>query len=341
MHRGRKNCCARAASMKPWLKSIQYFAVIPATAMLMRFARSSRSRRTTKPGRSSRRQGDDGQCRELSRLARDVVCAAGEFRSGGGARKRAQGGVTAVGQRACPCARRGTCICRLEILARRRRRLVRQLQAIRPRASAHSILGFVHLAHIDTKAARADFETAIERDSFSALPRLGLGLAMIRDGKLSRGREQLEIAVALDPSNSLLRSYVGKAYYEENSKERDALAESQFRLAEELDPNDPTYSFYDAILKLSQNRPVEALEEPAIRQLPRMRIARYIGRGYFSTTTLQRKAQLSHPSTKPWASKSLQSSRARRRFRRMRVIILPIVNSQVHMKTFHVMTLRE
>ena len=55
---------------------------------------------------------------------------------------------------------------------------------------AHSILGFVHLAQIDTQAARAQIlQAAIERDSFSALPRLGLGLAMIRDGELkSRAR---------------------------------------------------------------------------------------------------------------------------------------------------------
>ena len=60
--------------------------------------------------------------------------------------------------------------------------------------------------------------------------------------------------MALDPSNSLLRSYVGKAYYEENTHERDRLAESQFALAQGLDPNDPTPWFYDAILKDSQSR---------------------------------------------------------------------------------------
>ena len=108
--------------------------------------------------------------------------------------------------------------------------------------------------------ARTDFRTSIERDSFSALPRLGLGLAMIRDGELKAGREQIEIAVALDPTNSLLRSYAGKAYYEENSRERDRLAATQFELAQELDPLDPTSSFYDAILKQSQTRPVDALE---------------------------------------------------------------------------------
>jgi len=127
-------------------------------------------------------------------------------------------------------------------------------------SSAHAVLGFVHLAKIDTGAARNAFEAAIERDSFNALPRLGLGLAMIRDGQLVEGREQLEIAVALDPTNSLLRSYVGKAYYEENSKERDELALSQFAVAKELDPGDPTPWFYESILKESQTRPVEALE---------------------------------------------------------------------------------
>ncbi len=99
---------------------------------------------------------------------------------------------------------------------------------------AHTMLGFVHLAQIDTRQARADFEAAIERDSFNPLARLGLGLAMIRDGELVEGREQLEIAVALDPTSSLLRSYVGKAYYEENTKERDDLAGTQFALAEAI-----------------------------------------------------------------------------------------------------------
>jgi tetratricopeptide (TPR) repeat protein len=125
---------------------------------------------------------------------------------------------------------------------------------------AHTILGFVHLAQIDTTAARDDFNTAIEHDSFNPLPRLGLGLAIIRDGKLTEGREQIEIAVALDPTNSLLRSYVGKAYYEENTKERDQLATAQFDLARQLDVNDPTPWFYEAILRQAQNQPVEALE---------------------------------------------------------------------------------
>lgn len=126
---------------------------------------------------------------------------------------------------------------------------------------AHLILGFVHLAQIDTKAAKVDFGRAIELDSTEPLARLGLGLATIREGKLQEGREQIEIAVALDPTNSLVRSYVGKAYYEEHSKARDQLAATQFGLAKSLDPKDPTPWFYDAILKQTQNKPVEALQD--------------------------------------------------------------------------------
>ncbi len=126
---------------------------------------------------------------------------------------------------------------------------------------AHAILGFVHLAAIDIKRAQADFEAAISRDSSDPLPRLGLGLTIIRGGNLTAGREQIEIAVALDPTNSLIRSYMGKTYYEEDTKERDKLAATQFGLAEQLDPKDPTPWFYEAIMKQTQNQPVEALED--------------------------------------------------------------------------------
>ena len=64
--------------------------------------------------------------------------------------------------------------------------------------------------------------------------------------------------MALDPSNALLRTYLGKAYFEEL---RDELAEQQFSIAKELDPLDPTPYLYDAIIKQTQNRPVEALEQ--------------------------------------------------------------------------------
>jgi tetratricopeptide (TPR) repeat protein len=126
-------------------------------------------------------------------------------------------------------------------------------------ARAYTVLGFVHLARIDTKAARQAFLAAIERDSSDPLSRLGLGLAIIRDGDLKAGREQIEVAAVLSPTNSLIRSYLGKAYFEENTAARDVLAQQQFRLAELLDPTDPTPWLYEANLLQMNNRPTDAL----------------------------------------------------------------------------------
>ncbi|NOR06108.1 MAG: tetratricopeptide repeat protein, partial [Deltaproteobacteria bacterium] len=125
-------------------------------------------------------------------------------------------------------------------------------------ARTQTVLGFSYLTQIKIRDAKNAFEKAIELDQAAPLSRLGLGLAKIRDGDLKEGREEIEIAVSLDPDNSLIRSYLGKAYYEEK---REKLAKNQFAMAKELDPKDPTAWFYDAILKQSQNRPVEALED--------------------------------------------------------------------------------
>ncbi|MGD8618474.1 MAG: TonB-dependent receptor [Gammaproteobacteria bacterium] len=125
-------------------------------------------------------------------------------------------------------------------------------------AHAHTMLGFAWLTEIQVAEAMAAFEKAITLDQAAPLPRLGLGLAKIRRGELKAGREEIEFAVMLDPGNSLLRSYMGKAYYEEK---RDRLAGTQYQMARELDPNDPTPWFYDAIRKQTENRPVEALHD--------------------------------------------------------------------------------
>jgi len=125
-------------------------------------------------------------------------------------------------------------------------------------AHSHTMLGFAWLTEIRLPEATAEFEQAIALDQAAPLPRLGLGLAKIRTGDLTAGREDIEFAVTLDPGNSLLRSYMGKAYYEEK---RDRLAGTQYQMARELDPNDPTPWFYDAIRKQTENRPVEALHD--------------------------------------------------------------------------------
>ncbi len=125
-------------------------------------------------------------------------------------------------------------------------------------ARTQSVFGYAYLTQIKIHDAMVRFERAIVLDQADPLPRMGLGLAKIRAGRLEEGRRDIEIAASLDPNNSLVRSYLGKAYYEEK---RNGLSASQYAMAEELDPQDPTPIFYDAIRKQTINRPVEALQD--------------------------------------------------------------------------------
>jgi tetratricopeptide (TPR) repeat protein len=125
-------------------------------------------------------------------------------------------------------------------------------------ARTQTVLGFSYMTQFKMRDAERAFKRAIELDQAAPLPRLGLGLTEIRQGDLQAGRKDIEIAASLDPVNSIIRSYLGKAYYEEK---RDRLAENQFEMAREFDPRDPTAWFYNAILKQSRNRPVEAWKD--------------------------------------------------------------------------------
>ncbi len=125
-------------------------------------------------------------------------------------------------------------------------------------ARTQSVLGYAYLTQAKIEEAKGAFEKAIALDPADPLPRLGLGLAKIRKGDLKSGRQEIEIAASLDVNNALVRSYLGKAYYEEK---RESLSATQLGIAKQLDPMDPTPWFYDAILKQSVNRPVEALQD--------------------------------------------------------------------------------
>jgi tetratricopeptide (TPR) repeat protein len=123
---------------------------------------------------------------------------------------------------------------------------------------AQVVLGFAELAALRPNAASSAFQRAIASASADPLAHFGLGLAQIKNGQLAEGRAEIESAVALDSSNALLRSYLGKAYYEEKRGPLDA---QQYSIAEELDPADPTAYLYGAIEKQTTNRPVEALHD--------------------------------------------------------------------------------
>jgi predicted Zn-dependent protease len=124
-------------------------------------------------------------------------------------------------------------------------------------ARANTVLGFVQLTAYETKDAQASFDRAVQADAGFPLAHAGRGIARFRLGRLAAGREDLQTAVMLDPEESLYRSYLGKAYYEEyRSKD----AGKEFAAAKALDPKDPTPWLYSAILLQTENRPVEALE---------------------------------------------------------------------------------
>ncbi|HBP88487.1 MAG TPA: TonB-dependent receptor, partial [Nitrospiraceae bacterium] len=125
-------------------------------------------------------------------------------------------------------------------------------------AHTQTVLGFAYLTQFKIEEAKAAFQKAIQLDQAAPLPRMGLGLAKIRVSNLAEGRRDIEIAAGLDPNNAIIRSYLGKAYFEEK---RDPLDGTQFDIAKELDPRDPTPWFYDALRKQLINQPVEALHD--------------------------------------------------------------------------------
>jgi tetratricopeptide (TPR) repeat protein len=137
-------------------------------------------------------------------------------------------------------------------LAERARRLAPQDPVVL------STWGFLQLVREKVNEAIAVFDRAIAQDSTRGEPHLGKGLALFRRGKTEDGVKEIRIATLLEPKVSLYHSYLGKAFYEVKEEK---LAEQQFALAKELDPNDPTPWFYDAIRKQLQNHPVEALQD--------------------------------------------------------------------------------
>jgi tetratricopeptide (TPR) repeat protein len=118
--------------------------------------------------------------------------------------------------------------------------------------------GFLRLARGKVQEAIEAFDQAIQADSTRGEPHLGRGLALFRRGKMEAAVQEMQMATLLEPQVSLFHSYLGKALYE---VKRDEPAKDEFVLAKALDPRDPTPWFYDAILKQSVNRPVEALHD--------------------------------------------------------------------------------
>ena len=107
--------------------------------------------------------------------------------------------------------------------------------------------------------AEAYFGEAIMLDPEAPLPRLGLGLAYIRQGDTAAGAWEIERAVAHDPRRASLRTWLGRAYFEEGLA---AKAAEELRISIAEDPQDPTPYLFSALQLYAANRPI-----PALRQL--------------------------------------------------------------------------
>jgi len=151
----------------------------------------------------------------------------------------------------------------LEFCFRNRRAALKELKLayhFSPRlASAYALQGFILLDQGEPRIALMHFDKARELDAGLGQAWLGRGLCLMQERKFTEARESFQAAAALEPQRSLFRSYLGKAA----SKLGDPkLAAKEFRLAKELDPNDPTPWLYSA-LELWQENKINA----AIRDL--------------------------------------------------------------------------
>lgn len=127
-----------------------------------------------------------------------------------------------------------------------------------PGAGAYSLSvhGFAALMLLQTDQAKRIFNQAIELDSGGGVAYLGYGLALAREGDLGGAVTAFKKATLLEPSVSLYRSYLGKAFFE---SENEQLSLREYDRAIALDSRDPTPHLYRAFSNLSLNKPIAAL----------------------------------------------------------------------------------
>ena len=134
--------------------------------------------------------------------------------------------------------------------------LDRGLQLSPRNAQGLALKGFLLAAKNKTISAMQFFDRAIAVDGALGNAWLGRGLCQIHQGGIEQGRQDLQVAAALEPNRSDLRSYLGKAWAETWDPKH---AEKELELAKQLDPNDPTPWLYSALLKEACNRDNEAI----------------------------------------------------------------------------------
>jgi outer membrane receptor protein involved in Fe transport len=130
-------------------------------------------------------------------------------------------------------------------------------------AQAMALRGFLLAAELHLTDAEHAFDRAIVLDGALGNAWLGRGLCRIRRGQREAGRDDIQVAVTLEPQRALLRSYLGKAWNESGERGR---ARQELRLAKQFDPHDPTAWLYSALLQHEQNQLNAAVRDLELAQ---------------------------------------------------------------------------
>ena len=136
--------------------------------------------------------------------------------------------------------------------------LDKSLELAPENAGAMAVRGFILAGDQRTGEAASEFERAIQTDGAMANAWLGRGLTRIQLGDREGGYDDLQVAAALEPNRSLLRSYLAKAFSDGNAF---ALAENELKLARAADPRDPTPWLYSSLLNQKTNRLNSSVED--------------------------------------------------------------------------------
>jgi outer membrane receptor protein involved in Fe transport/Tfp pilus assembly protein PilF len=125
-------------------------------------------------------------------------------------------------------------------------------------AEALALKGFLLAAQNKIADARKYFDDAIAADCALGNAWLGRGLVRIHQRDADGGLKDLQVAAALEPNRSLLRSYLGKAFANVYNDRR---AEKELTLARKLDPSDPTSWLYLALLDQRESKINDAVQD--------------------------------------------------------------------------------
>jgi tetratricopeptide (TPR) repeat protein len=136
--------------------------------------------------------------------------------------------------------------------------LNKALQLSPRNAQALALRGFLLSANNDIREALTWFDRAIAADGGLGNAWLGRGLCLIHEGHEQAGLRDLVVAASSEPTRSLLRSYLGKAFTDVGN---DSRAQNELKLARNLDPRDPTSWLYLALLHQQENRVNEAVSD--------------------------------------------------------------------------------